>query len=548
MKKDVKEMRLSRVLTVGVITCATVVSGAFLLTPKKTVTVASASQESNSVIPKNIKIAGVDVSGMTAEEAGTALDDYAKQVGDREITLKSEDGSVKVKASNLGLCADSDEVVTRALNYGSMGNLVERYMNKEDLSAGKEKDYELNLSVDSAKTMQYLQDNEAQLVSEAVDNGLKRENGAFVFVPGKDGHSLDLEQSLQAVQDFAAEDYLKGKDTVRLVTKTSKPRGSRKELSQITDVLGSFSTDFSSSTAARAQNVRNGASKIDGTLLYPGEVFSVAQTLNPMTAENGYAQAPSYENGTTVMTYGGGICQVSTTLYNAVIRAELGVVERSSHSMVVHYVDPSDDAAIAGDVKDFKFKNTYDTPVYIEGYTTGGVIHFNVYGKETRDSNRSIEFVSEIVSQTDPKDVFKADGSLPLGTVTRTSGQAHTGYVARLWKIVKKNGKVVSKKVFNNSRYRSTDNEYVVGTKSDNPEAVAAVNAAISSGDYSTVTAAAAKWKNVKAPEEDNKDQKDTDKKSDDKKSDDKKNDNKKKDSNKENKPSSKEESTKKTN
>ena len=509
---------------------------------------ASASQESNSVIPKNIKIAGVDVSGMTAEEAGTALDDYAKQVGDREITLKSEDGSVKVKASNLGLCADSDEVVTRALNYGSMGNLVERYMNKEDLSAGKEKDYELNLSVDSAKTMQYLQDNEAQLVSEAVDNGLKRENGAFVFVPGKDGHSLDLEQSLQAVQDFAAEDYLKGKDTVRLVTKTSKPRGSRKELSQITDVLGSFSTDFSSSTAARAQNVRNGASKIDGTLLYPGEVFSVAQTLNPMTAENGYAQAPSYENGTTVMTYGGGICQVSTTLYNAVIRAELGVVERSSHSMVVHYVDPSDDAAIAGDVKDFKFKNTYDTPVYIEGYTTGGVIHFNVYGKETRDSNRSIEFVSEIVSQTDPKDVFKADGSLPLGTVTRTSGQAHTGYVARLWKIVKKNGKVVSKKVFNNSRYRSTDNEYVVGTKSDNPEAVAAVNAAISSGDYSTVTAAAAKWKNVKAPEEDNKDQKDTDKKSDDKKSDDKKNDNKKKDSNKENKPSSKEESTKKTN
>ncbi|MBQ5431499.1 MAG: VanW family protein [Lachnospiraceae bacterium] len=541
-------MRLSRVLTVGVITCATVVSGVFLLTPKKTVTVASASQESNSVIPKNIKIAGVDVSGMTAEEAGTALDDYAKQVGDREITLKSEDGSVKVKASNLGLCADSDEVVTRALNYGSMGNLVERYMNKEDLSAGKEKDYELNLSVDSAKTMQYLQDNEAQLVSEAVDNGLKRENGAFVFVPGKDGHSLDLEQSLQAVQDFAAEDYLKGKDTVRLVTKTSKPRGSRKELSQITDVLGSFSTDFSSSTAARAQNVRNGASKIDGTLLYPGEVFSVAQTLNPMTAENGYAQAPSYENGTTVMTYGGGICQVSTTLYNAVIRAELGVVERSSHSMVVHYVDPSDDAAIAGDVKDFKFKNTYDTPVYIEGYTTGGVIHFNVYGKETRDSNRSIEFVSEIVSQTDPKDVFKADGSLPLGTVTRTSGQAHTGYVARLWKIVKKNGKVVSKKVFNNSRYRSTDNEYVVGTKSDNPEAVAAVNAAISSGDYSTVTAAAAKWKNVKAPEEDNKDQKDTDKKSDDKKSDDKKNDNKKKDSNKENKPSSKEESTKKTN
>ncbi|MCR4733036.1 MAG: VanW family protein [Lachnospiraceae bacterium] len=539
-------MRLSRLLTVTVLSSASVVAGAMFLSSQKTVA-ATKAQKSNTHIPENIRIAGVDVSGLTAKEAKAALDDYAAKVSDRQLTLRSEDGSVKVKASELGLSADSDEVIQDALNYGSKGNLVERFMNRQDLSAGREKDYDLNLAVDSVKTLEYLAANEASLVSEAVDNSLKRENGDFVFVPGKEGHSLDREQSLQAVQNFAAEDYLKGKKTVRLVTKTSQPRGSKKELSQIRDVLGSFSTDFSSSTAARAQNVRNGASKINGTLLYPGQVFSVAKTLNPMTAENGYAQAPSYENGTTVMTYGGGICQVSTTLYNAVIRAELGVVERSSHSMVVHYVEPSDDAAIAGDVKDFKFKNTYDTPVYIEGYTTGGVIHFNVYGKETRDPDRTIEFVSEVTSQTDPKDVFKADGSLPLGTVTRTSGQAHTGYVARLWKIVKKNGKVVSRKIFNNSRYRSTDNEYVVGTKSDNLEAVAAVKSAISSGDYGTITAAAAKWKNVKAEsEEDPKE--DSDKKSDDKKSTDKKSDDKKKDTGKESKTSSKDVPAKKTN
>lgn len=98
--------------------------------------------------------------------------------------------------------------------------------------------------------------------------------------------------------------------------------------------------------------------------------------------ENGYALAGSYENGQTVQTYGGGICQVSTTLYNAVIRAELKIVERFPHSMTVHYVPRSADAAIAGTHKDMKFKNTFDTPIYIEGKANGSTITFTVYGKK----------------------------------------------------------------------------------------------------------------------------------------------------------------------
>lgn len=94
------------------------------------------------------------------------------------------------------------------------------------------------------------------------------------------------------------------------------------------------------------------------------------ETVAPFTAENGYAMAGSYLNGEVVDSMGGGICQVSTTLYNAVLRAELEVVERSPHSMTVHYVELSEDAAIAGTYKDFKFKNSTDYPIYIEGYTT----------------------------------------------------------------------------------------------------------------------------------------------------------------------------------
>ena len=131
---------------------------------------------------------------------------------------------------------------------------------------------------------------------------------------------------------------------------------------------------------------------------------------------------------------------MSTTLYNAVIRAELEITERSAHSMIVSYVEPSMDAAISGEYKDLKFKNSTKYPVYIEGYTDGGIIHFNVYGKETRDANREVEFVSETTGETDPGVKYVADGTLQIGTIS-TQQSAHIGKKAKLWKVVKVNGK-----------------------------------------------------------------------------------------------------------
>ena len=148
------------------------------------------------------------------------------------------------------------------------------------------------------------------------------------------------------------------------------------------------------------------------------------------------------------------------------------------------------DAAIAGTSKDFQFKNNQQYPVYLEGYTDGGTIYFNVYGKETRDAGRQVSFESEILSQTDPKTIYTATGAAGIGSISRTSGQAHTGYTARLWKIVTENGTEVSRDVFNNSTYRSTDNVYAVGTASSDPEASSIVSAAVGSQDLGTIQSA----------------------------------------------------------
>ena len=222
----------------------------------------------------------------------------------------------------------------------------------------------------------------------------------------------------------------------------------------------------------------------------PGDEVSVHDATAPYDEEHGYVPAGSYENGQVVDTYGGGICQVSTTLYNALLYAELEIVERYPHSMMVNYVDPSRDAAIAGDTKDLTFKNNQETPVYIEGrIDDSNQLHFTIYGKETRDENRSVEFVSETLAEEEYEVKYEEDPSAPLGSVSY-EGSPHTGKSARLWKVVSENGKEVEREIVNNSHYNKSDQIIKIGTKSDNASAAAAVRSAIATQDYSKIMAA----------------------------------------------------------
>ena len=449
--------------------------------------------EDNNTIPENVSICGEDVSGMTVDEANEVVEDYLDQYEDVTFTLKAGSNSVEASAEDLSLMARNADVATRAVNYGKEGSLIARYKANKDLEEGNGKDFQISLTTDTTVTKKYLDDNSATLNTEAVNNSVERVDGEFQYVEGTEGVTVKLNKSATAIADYIAADW-DGEDTsIDLVTQLVEPEGTKEELSKIQDLLGAYNTDFHTSSAGRAQNVKNGASKINGTVLYPGEEFSVYEAVSPFSAENGYELAGSYENGTTVETYGGGICQVSTTLYNAVMRSELEIVTRSCHSMIVSYVEPSMDAAIAGTSKDFQFKNNLKSPIYIEGYTSGGIIYFNIYGEETRDANREVSYVSEVTSQADPGVEFVASGDFPVGYIEKTQS-AHTGYTAKLWKIVTVDGKEVSRDVYNNSTYKPSNMIYTVGVQSDNGNAIAAINAAIATNDEATVRAAASQW------------------------------------------------------
>lgn len=395
-----------------------------------------------------IYVEDISVGGMTEEQITQAVNDKIEQLKPSVINLSAGEQNAQVTAGDLGLSCANPEVAREAVTIGQEGNVLKRFLTQNRLKNGETVTFSLKYTVDGEAARQAVENNTAVLNREATDATLTRENGEFIVNP--------------------------------------------EQLALVKDLLGEGTTEYGNGTSGRKQNVAVGAEKINGTLVQPGEEFSVEAVVVPFDAENGYALAASYEMGKVVDSYGGGICQVSTTLYVAVLKAELEVTERYSHSMIVHYVDPSMDAAIAEGLKDLKFINNTDAPIYIEASADGSTLHFAIYGHETRDPNRTVRYESETTSTEDPTPGLTEDANASFGTIEQTS-YGYQGSTARLWKIVNDNGNETKEQV-NSSTYRMTSDVYTVGTKTDNAAARAEMQAAIAANDLAKAKEVAAKY------------------------------------------------------
>ncbi len=328
----------------------------------------SAQAEEKATVKPGVYADNVDLSGLTKEEARAAIEAYIENLKSVEITLLAADNhEVVVTAGDFGIAWSNEELVEEALELGAHGNVIQRYKALKDLEH-ENYVYDIELQFDVEAINNILTEKCVQYDQEAINVGLKRENGAFSIVEGQTGYLLDVETSIDTIYNYMAEEWSHEACSIPLDIMVDEPKGSKEELSVVTDVLGSFTTSYSTSGPSRRANVENGCRLINGITLYPGEEFSTYNTVAPFTERNGYYMAGSYVNGKVVDSLGGGICQVSTTLYNAVLLSELEVTERHNHSMIVSYVDPSADAAIAeSSGKDFKFVNNTEYPIYIEG-------------------------------------------------------------------------------------------------------------------------------------------------------------------------------------
>ncbi len=429
----------------------------------------------------------ISLGGMTAEEATLRIEEYIDALRTTEITLMAaNDTPVEVTAGDLGLFHANAELVEEALRLGNKGNVIERYkalktMENEGIVLPVEIDFDWE---EIGKT---LIDTCTMYDVDPQDVTLRREGGSFQITGGQMGLAVKVPESTDVVYEHMAREWDRAPAVIELVIEETAYQGSAEELAKVQDVLGSFTTGYQTSAAARSGNVENGCRLIDGVVLYPGEEFSALELVTPFTESNGYFPAGSYLNGQVVDSLGGGICQVTTTLYNAALLAELEITQRYNHSMTVGYVDLSADAAIAESAgKDFKFVNNTDAPIYIEGITKNRNIIFNIYGKETRNPNRHVSYESVMVETIEKgPDSIVAKADQPLGYFKLHSG--YTGYKSQLWKVVTENGQEVSRTRVNSSNYKMVNTVAEVGVATENADAYNEIMAAIGTANIAHV-------------------------------------------------------------
>lgn len=195
------------------------------------------------------------------------------------------------------------------------------------------------------------------------------------------------------------------------------------------DLLSSFSTKYSVRATSRTTNLKLAASKINGTVLMPGETFSYNKVVGARTIAAGYKEAPIYVSGEVVDGLGGGICQITSTLYNAVVYANLDIVERTNHQFVPSYVTASRDATVVYGSLDFKFKNNRNYPIKINCSVSGGIANFQIFGLRQND-----DYDVEISSYE--------------------TGRTATAIYSEAYKILKKDGKVVNKQLLSKDTYK----------------------------------------------------------------------------------------------
>ena len=444
----------------------------------------------DGTILTGISIDGVDVSGMTRSQATEELRSRLMIYRENHIIFTIEEReSFSGIFREIGLSFENlEEVVTQALEYGREGTLVrrarlQRSANRERLDVDLSLNYKISLEDLTAFLEPFMKERLNAPVNARIESG---PHGVGVVLD-QSGEIFDIEEAYRVILNNLNHHGDRARFTVDLTVLQVEAEVKASELEGITDLLGTFTTSFADNNPSRAQNVENGARRINHLLMAPGEELSACELMRPYTEENGYAYGSMFMGNLIVEAIGGGICQVASTLYNALLYAEIEILQRNAHSIPVAYVSYSRDAAIAEGLLDFRWRNNMSTPIYIEAVIVPGqTITFNIFGKETRPANRRIEFVSEATYGEIPQGIQFVASEYGIGSMWIMS-EARPLISAYLTKVIFIDDVEVERTRINFSYYQESPRIMSVGTGSYNPDHTTLILGAISSQDYYTI-------------------------------------------------------------
>lgn len=473
----------------------------------------------NDKILSNISIMGIDVGGMSREEAEEAVNQVIDEKLKEEMILKKDEYETSLTATQINAEYDIETAVNEAYDVGKSGNIVtNNYAILFTSIFGKDIDCNFNYNEESLDKK--ISDISSKLPGALVENSYYIEDENLIIVKGTEGLSIkkeglkdsiikemknvnnsytiidipteniqpgeiDLEKirseiykepqdasitkneetgktevhthvngvdfaiSMEEAEAIIAED----KEEYTIPLKITVPEKTLDDLGEeaFPDELASYTTRYDPSNRNRSNNISISAGKINETIIMPGETFSYNQTVGERTIEEGYKEAGAYAGGRVVQDVGGGICQTSSTLYNAALLANLEIVDRSNHRFLTSYVEPGRDATVAWGSIDFKFKNTRSYPIKIEATAKNGVCTMSIYGIK-EETEYEVVIQSNVLSYTSYTTKYEDDSSLEEGEeVVEQSG--YTGCTSEAYRVLKLNGEVISKTLLSKDTY-----------------------------------------------------------------------------------------------
>ena len=480
----------------------------------------------NSKIISGVKIEGIDVSGLSKDEAKAKLEAIYNEKKEKEIPIKYNEFESSINPSMIELNYNIEKAVDEAINVGRNNNIFINNYNILFTLIGK-KDINVEMTINEEATRKIIEDTGANLPGVVIESSYYIEGENLIITKGKEGIKIDTEGLLTKIKerldDIAIQnDYIE----IPVTTKTPEPIDVDKIHSEVykemknayytknpfeihpevegvdfnvdevkamiaqedkeeytvkltitkptvtvndigteafPDKLGTCTTRYDERDTDRTTNLKLACQKLNNQVVLAGETFSYNKTLGERTIAAGYKNAKVYENGQVVDGIGGGICQISSTLYNAIVDANLETVERRNHQFVTSYIAAGKDATVVYGMTDFKFKNTRTYPIKIIATAQNGIATISIYGnKEAVEYDVTLE-VKQI--STIPKTTqYVEDASLPVGT-EKVKQSGANGVKTETYLVKSLNGKVVSRELVSRDTYNAMPKIILKGTK-----------------------------------------------------------------------------------
>ena len=444
-------------------------------------------------IYSGITIKGIDVSNLTKEQAITKITEEIQSKISEEIILTHNDYKSTISTSALNIDFHIEDAINTAYETGRSGNLLEKNFNIFKLKFSNI-NIEPYLSLDNDALRKNLEEISANLPDKMIENSYYIEKNNLIITKGKEGKQINIDEmvgliqneiynlnfnnttpiEIQTITTYPSEVNLEAihqeiykeakdayytqnpykvhpsengldfkismeeaqnllanaQDTCTIPLKVTYPKISTNMVGSeaFPNLLSTFSTNYNANQTNRTTNLRLAANKINGTVLMPGQTFSYNKVVGNRTTAAGYKEAGTYVNGQIVDGVGGGICQITTTLYNAVLYANLDIVQRTNHQFIPSYSTASRDATVVYGAIDFQFKNNREYPIKIYCSVSGGVAKCNIFGVKTAN-----DYEVQLTSR-----------------ITNTTSNA---IYSEAYKILKKNGTVVSTTLLSKDKY-----------------------------------------------------------------------------------------------